>query len=79
MLHAVRPFIEFYRLASFSPTTPPRRDLQRAWRGIALGWQAAARYRRLSLMNNDELQRLGLDRASIGRHAFFGDPPFGRE
>ena len=78
MLNAVRPFVDFYRVASFSTTHPPKPHVRRFWESISHGWRAAARYRRLSLMSNDELARLGLDRASIGRRAFFGEPPFGR-
>ncbi|MEL6961924.1 MAG: hypothetical protein AAFO01_04160 [Pseudomonadota bacterium] len=78
MLQSIRPFIEFYRLASFA--SPPWRgvDVGRLRHGIMLGWEAAKRYRRLSIMNNDELAHLGLDRESIGRYAFFGDQPWGR-
>ncbi|MGI9420201.1 MAG: hypothetical protein ACR2RA_20445 [Geminicoccaceae bacterium] len=78
MQNAVRPFIDFYRTASFSPTHPPKPVLRRVWRSLAHGWHAAGRYQRLSLMSNEELARLGLDRASIGRYAFFGDLPYGR-
>lgn len=78
MLHAVKPFIDFYRIASSAPAADPDRDVRRFWRGLTLGWNAARRYRRLQLMSDRELERLGLDRASIGRHAFFGDEPFGQ-
>ncbi|MDH3658644.1 MAG: hypothetical protein OEU92_01235 [Alphaproteobacteria bacterium] len=78
MLNAVKPFIDFYRVASFAPAEPSPRGFWRAWQGIALGWQAAARYRRLAVMSDEELAQIGLDRASIGRHAYFGEPPFGR-
>ncbi len=77
MLQAVRPFIEFYRTASFGTPAPSHQNLSRLWHGLSLGWEAAKRYRRLSMMNDDQLARLGLDRATIGRCAFFGDPPFG--
>ena len=79
MLNAVRPFIDFYRVASFSTSSPPQRGFHRLWQGIARGWLAARRYRRLQLMSDRELTALGLDRSSIGRHAFFGEPPFGRD
>lgn len=77
MLHAVRPFVEFYRLVSFTTPAPRHHNLGRFWQGIRLGWNAAKRYRRLSSMNDDQLARHGLDRTTISRRAFFGDPPFG--
>lgn len=78
MFQSVRPFVEFYRLAAFA--SPPLRviDFARFCYGVNLGWEATKRYRRLSILNDDELARLGLDRTSIGRHAFFGGPPLGR-
>lgn len=79
MLNAVKPFVDFYRIASFTPSALPRRNFRRFWRGLIHGWKAARRYKRLDVMNDKELARLGLDRASIGRHAFFGDAPSGRE
>ena len=84
MLNSVRPFIDFYRVASFTASDPPKPDFQKSLRRIARslslthGWQAASRYRRLELMSDEELTRLGLDRASIAWHAFFGDRPSGR-
>lgn len=72
MLHAVKPFIDFYRVASFSPPDHDEGSGHRIWRGVSLGWNAARRYRRLASMSDDQLRRLGLDRASIGRYAFFG-------
>ena len=81
MLNAVRPFIDFYRVASFAASDPSRpdfrRSLRRMARSLSHGWHAASRYRRLELMSDEELARLGLDRASIARHAFFGDRPSG--
>lgn len=79
MLNAVRPFIVFYQTASFS--TPRRKHgLPRSvWRSLVHGWRAARRYRRLASMNDDQLKRLGLDRGSIGRLAFFGELPSDRE
>ncbi|MEM8948057.1 MAG: hypothetical protein AAGA21_20670 [Pseudomonadota bacterium] len=79
MLNAVRPFIDFYRVASFSTSSPPSSGFQGLWRGVERGWLAARRYRRLQLMSDRELAVLGLDRGSIGRHAFFGEPPFDRD
>jgi hypothetical protein len=79
MLQVVRPFIEFYRIASFASSAPHDRDLGRFWRGLGLGWKAYKRCRRLSVLSDEELARLGLDRASIGHRSFFGDPPFGRQ
>ncbi|MEM7045118.1 MAG: hypothetical protein AAF543_20100 [Pseudomonadota bacterium] len=78
MQNAVRPFIDFYRVVSFSPTHPKKPAFRHLWRSLARGWQAARHYRRLELMSDEELARLGLDRETIGRHAFFGDPPHGR-
>lgn len=75
MLNAVKPFIDFYRLASFAPIEPRENGPQRVWRAMRHGWQSAARYRRLASNSDDQLKRLGLDRGSIGRHAFFDDTP----
>lgn len=72
MLHAVKPFIDFYRVASFSSPVHGDGSGHRIWRGVSLGWNAARRYRRLASLNDDQLRRIGLDRASIGRYAFFG-------
>lgn len=79
MLNAVRPFIDFYRVASFSTSSPPNHNFRRFLQTLAHGWRAASRYRRLERMSDGELAERGLDRASIGRHAFFGEPPFGRD
>jgi hypothetical protein len=78
MLSAIRPYIDFYRTVSFTAPSHSPNGFRQIWRGLALGWHAASRYRRLSQMSNEELDRRGLDRASIGRHAYFGDPPYGR-
>ena len=76
MLHAVRPFIEFYSIASFATPAPHRRHVGRFWQGLRLGWMAARRYRQLSSLNDDQLAHRGLDRTTIGRRAFFDDPLF---
>lgn len=78
MLNAVKPFVDFYRVVSFSDSTPPKRTISRFLQTLTHGWRAAARYRRLEVMSDRELARLGLDRSSIGRHAFFSDLPFDR-
>ena len=78
MLHAVRPFTRYYRMAPFSTSSPPSHGFRRICQALAHGWRTAARYRRLELMSDRELARLGLDRTSIGRHAFFGEQPFAR-
>lgn len=79
MLNAVKPFMEFYRIASFASPLRAHGYPRRFWQGVILGWHAAYRYKRLSIMSNEELANRGLDRASISRHAFFGDGSFGRD
>lgn len=79
MLNAVKPFVEVYRVTSFISLRRAMGCLRQAWQGITLGWSAASRYRRLSLMSNEELANRGLDRASISRHAFFGEGPIDRD
>ena len=78
MASAARSFINIHREASFSASNPPTPVLRQFWQALAHGWRTAARYRRLELMNDKELARLGLDRTSIGRHAFFSEQPSGR-
>ncbi len=78
MLNAVRPFIDFYRVAPITASNPPSPGFRQICQALAHGWRSAARYRRLELKSDGELARMGLDRASIGHHAFFGEPPFDR-
>ncbi|MGI9486592.1 MAG: hypothetical protein ACR2RF_12075 [Geminicoccaceae bacterium] len=78
MSRAAKPFINFHRVAPFSASNPPTPVLRRFCQALAHGWRTAARYRRLELMNDKELARLGIDRASIGRYAFFSEQPIGR-
>lgn len=78
MLNAAKPFIDFRRIVSFASLCQAHACLRRLWQGIRLGWQAASRYKKLSIMSDEELAGQGLSRASIGRHAFFCNRPVGR-
>ena len=79
MLNAIRSFVDFRRIVSLASTSLPLGYHRRLWQGMSHGWQSASRYYRLSIMSNEELAGRGLDRASIGRHAFFADGPCGRD
>lgn len=47
--------------------------LEQAMVGMRRGWRAYVRYRRLSRMSAEALQKRGLKRHQIGRHAFFSN------
>lgn len=39
--------------------------------GVKMGWRAYLRYKRLSRLSDEALQKQGLKRHEIGRYAFF--------
>ena len=78
MLKAVKPIIECRLVASFASFCRAHAHLRRFWQGMLLGWRAACRYKKLSIMSHEELASQGLCRASIGWHAFFCNRPVGR-
>ena len=54
-------------------STPEPSWITKALTGMKQGWRAHIRYQRLSKMHDETLQKRGLRRDQIARHAFFGD------